>query len=95
MVRASRTMRASRSNHAPSRKRVPNQPEAGIIHHINGVFATDMKASARIGGLTWICIKSAPVPKVITRVIKGVWGCPLFAGYFGLDGATIILAVMM
>ena len=44
-------------NHAPSRKRVPNQPEAGNIHHINGVFATDMMAPARVGGLTRICLK--------------------------------------
>jgi hypothetical protein len=81
-------------NHAPSRKRVPSQPEAGFFHHINGVFAPETVASARIGGWTLICLKSAPVPKIITRVIKGVWGCPLFAGYFGLNDATI-LAVMM
>jgi hypothetical protein len=57
-------------NHAPSRKRVPSQPEAGFFHHINGVFAPETVASARIGGWTLICLKSAPVPKIITRVIK-------------------------
>jgi hypothetical protein len=30
-----------------SQKRVPEQPEAGFMHHINGVFATDIMGSAR------------------------------------------------
>jgi hypothetical protein len=89
----------ARSNHAASRKRVPDQPEAGFFHHINGVFATDIVASACIGGLTRIWLKIVLIPRVTTRVtirvttrvitsvVKGVAGCPLFAGHFGLNDA--------
>src|ERR1700757_2501493 len=74
-------------NHAPSRKRVSNQPETGSFHHINGVFAADMMVLdgfSRFGGLRELALKARRSPGIIED-IKGVAGCPLFAGYFGLN----------
>src|ERR1700753_4180318 len=74
-------------NHAPSRKRVSNQPETGSFHHINGVFAADMMVLdgfSRVGGLQELALKARRSPGIIED-IKGVAGCPLFAGYFGLN----------
>jgi hypothetical protein len=44
---------------AASQKRVPEQSEAGFMHHINGVFATDIMDSARaIAGLAGFVAKA-------------------------------------